>query len=75
MEYAYEMLKRCKYYSFDQRLQGSVQNPDTANCREDVCFNDIVTLYEFDERLRALVFGISSENRTAEEIRYFFLLL
>ncbi|MGI6053718.1 MAG: Abi family protein [Clostridium sp.] len=56
------MLKRYSYYSLISGYKKQFKNPDTATYRKDVCFNDIVALYEFDESLRFLVFKISAEN-------------
>ncbi len=53
-DYAREMLKRYSYYSLISGYKKQFKNPDTATYREDVCFNDIVALYEFDESLRSL---------------------
>lgn len=52
-DYAREMLKRYSYYSLISGYKKQFKNPDTATYREDVCFNDIVALYEFDESLRS----------------------
>lgn len=52
--YAYEMLKRSSYYSLINGYKGPFKNPDTTNYRENICFEDIVALYEFDEELRGL---------------------
>lgn len=54
LEYAHEMLKRYSYYSLISGYKEQFKNPDTTNYREDVCFEDIVALYEFDENLRGL---------------------
>lgn len=52
--YACEMLKRYGYYALISGYKKQFKHPDTVYYREDVCFEDIVALYEFDENLRAL---------------------
>ncbi|MCD8045063.1 MAG: Abi family protein [Clostridiales bacterium] len=51
-EYALEMLKRYSYYSLISGYKNEFKDPATAQYRPDVCFGDIVALYEFDENLR-----------------------
>lgn len=53
-EYAIEMLKRHSYYSLINGYKEQFKNPTTACYRQDVSFEDIVALYEFDENLRGL---------------------
>lgn len=53
-EYALEMLKRYSYYALISGYKNEFKDPATAQYRPDVCFGDIVALYEFDENLRTL---------------------
>lgn len=52
--YAVEMLKRYSYYSLISGYKDQFKKKGTVFYREDVSFDDIVALYEFDEDLREL---------------------
>ncbi|MCD7957120.1 MAG: Abi family protein [Lachnospiraceae bacterium] len=54
LKYAREMLGRYGYYSLINGYKNEFKDPITTKYRSNVCFEDIVALYEFDENLRAL---------------------
>ncbi len=72
--YAHEMLRRYSYYSLISGYKEQFKNPDTTNYREDVCFEDIVALYEFDENLRGLFLKYLQkiERQMKSYISYYF---
>lgn len=54
IDYAREMLKRYSYYSLISGYKEEFKDPSTSLYKSNACFEDIVSLYEFDENLRAL---------------------
>lgn len=52
--YAVEMLKRYGYYSLINGYKRQFKDPSTTFFRQEVHFEDIVALYEFDENLRGV---------------------
>jgi len=52
--YAKEMLKRYSYYALISGYKEKFKNPSTKQYIEGTRFEDIVALYEFDEKLRQI---------------------
>lgn len=74
LDYAHEMLRRYGYYSLIGGYKDKFKDQDGYKYRSDVCFNDIVALYEFDEELRGLFLKYIQkiEKQLKSQIAYYF---
>ena len=55
-KFAASKLENISYYALIDGYKNLFYNPMTRKYREGTTFEDIVALYEFDEKLRALIF-------------------
>lgn len=71
---AKETLQRIGYFGLIGGYKSAFKNPTTGNYRDDVCFEDIVALYSFDERLRELLlrYLLKIERNVRSLLAYYF---
>ena len=73
-KYAFEKLEDISYFSLIDGYKNLFYNPMTRRYKPGTTFEDIVALYEFDEKLRALVFKYLChfEQKMRSLISYYF---
>ncbi len=73
-KYARDTLKRICYYSLIAGYKDIYKDPDTGYYKEGTTFDDIVNLYEFDEKLRSVLlqYIFKIEDHIKSLVSYYF---
>ena len=74
LDYAERTLKEIGYFGLIGGYKEPFKNPTTKKYRKDVCFEDIVTLYKFDENMRELLlkYILKIERHLRSMLSYYF---
>lgn len=72
--FAIMILKKTSYYSLISGYKDMFKNPTTKKYRDGICFEDILSLYDFDRRLRELFLSyiLKIENHIKSLMSYAF---